>query len=98
MGKITIKAHRVTHRADSQTAAIRYNDRIARQARSLDFTRMSSMAGKGKKKKAETVFLVCEETGNYNYVMRRKPGGEKLELKKYCPELRKRTVHKEKKK
>jgi large subunit ribosomal protein L33 len=56
------------------------------------------MAGKGKKKKAETVFLVCEETGNYNYVMRRKPGGEKLELKKYCPELRKHTVHKEKKK
>jgi large subunit ribosomal protein L33 len=36
--------------------------------------------GKGKKK-AETVFLVCEETGDYNYSMRRKPGGEKLKLK-----------------
>jgi large subunit ribosomal protein L33 len=57
-----------------------------------------SMAAKGKKKKAETVFLACEETGDFNYVLRRKPGGEKLELKKYCPRLRKHTVHKEKKK
>ena len=37
------------------------------------------------KKKAETVFLVCKETGDYNYTLRRKPGGEKLTLKKYCP-------------
>jgi large subunit ribosomal protein L33 len=50
------------------------------------------------KKKAETVFLVCEETGDYNYTLRRKPGGEKLKLKKYCPRLRKHTVHTEKKK
>jgi large subunit ribosomal protein L33 len=50
------------------------------------------------KKKAETVFLVCEETGDYNYSLRRKPGGEKLQLKKYCPRLRKRTLHVEKKK
>jgi len=56
------------------------------------------MAGKGKKKKAETVFLVCEETGDYNYTVRRKPGGEKLKLKKYCPRLRKHTLHVEKKK
>ena len=35
------------------------------------------MAGKSKKK-AETVYLVCEETGDYNYIVRRKPGGEKL--------------------
>ena len=55
--------------------------------------------GKGKKKKkAETVFLVCEETGDYNYVQRRKPGGEKLKLKKYSPRLRKHTLHVEKKK
>ena len=40
------------------------------------------------KKKAETVFLVCEETGDYNYSLRRKPGGEKLKLKKYSPRLR----------
>jgi large subunit ribosomal protein L33 len=50
------------------------------------------------KKKSESVFLVCEETGDYNYVLRRKPGGEKLRLKKYCPRLRKHTVHVEKKK
>lgn len=53
---------------------------------------------KGKKKKAETVFLVCEECGDYNYALRRKPGGEKLKLKKYCARLRKHTLHVEKKK
>jgi large subunit ribosomal protein L33 len=50
------------------------------------------------KKKAETIFLVCEETGDYNYSTKRKPGGEKLRLKKYCPRLRKHTLHAEKKK
>jgi large subunit ribosomal protein L33 len=50
------------------------------------------------KKKAETIFLVCEESGQYNYSLRRKPGGEKLKLKKYCPKLRKHTLHAEKKK
>jgi large subunit ribosomal protein L33 len=57
------------------------------------------MAKGGKsKKKAETVFLVCEETGDYNYSVRRKPGGEKLKIKKYSPRLRRHTVHTEKKK
>ena len=55
------------------------------------------MAGKSKKK-AETVYLVCEETGDYDYIVRRKPGGEKLELMKYNPRLRKHTMHVEKKK
>ena len=50
------------------------------------------------KKKVETVFLVCEETGDYNYTVRRKPGGEKLKLKKYSPRLRRHTVPNEKKK
>ena len=50
------------------------------------------------KKKAETIFLVCEECGDYNYSLKRKPGGEKLRLKKYCPRLRKHTFHNEKKK
>ena len=50
------------------------------------------------KKKLEVVFLVCEETGDYNYTLRRKAGGEKLKLKKYSPRLRKHTVHNEKKK
>ncbi len=57
------------------------------------------MAKGGKKKrKAETVFLVCEETGDYNYVLRRKAGSEKLKLKKYCPRLRRHTLHSEKRK
>lgn len=50
------------------------------------------------KKKAEPIFLVCEETGDYNYTVRRKPGGEKLALMKYSPRLRRRTKHIEKKK
>lgn len=50
------------------------------------------------KKKLEVVHLVCKETGDYNYTLRRKTGGEKLELKKFCPRLRKHTVHVEKKK
>ena len=47
------------------------------------------------KKKSETVFLVCKETGDYNYTLKRKPGGEKLTLKKYCPTCRKHTEHNE---
>jgi large subunit ribosomal protein L33 len=50
------------------------------------------------KKKVETMFLVCEETGDYNYTIRRKTGGEKLKLSKYSPRLRKHTLHVEKKK
>jgi large subunit ribosomal protein L33 len=50
------------------------------------------------KKKVETMFLVCEETGDYNYTIRRKTGGEKLKLSKYSPRLRKHTTHVEKKK
>lgn len=49
-------------------------------------------------KKIEVVHLVCEETGDYNYTLKRKSGGEKLKIKKYCPRLRKHTVHVEKKK
>jgi large subunit ribosomal protein L33 len=50
------------------------------------------------KKKKEIIFLVCSETGERNYTIRRKPGAEKLQLKKYCPRLRKHTLHTEKKK
>ena len=56
------------------------------------------MGKKGKGKKAEVVFLVCEESGDYNYALRRKPGAEKLKVKKYCPRLRRHTLHAEKKK
>ncbi len=38
-------------------------------------------SGGKRKKKVESVFLVCKETGDYNYTIRRKPGGEKLKLK-----------------
>jgi ribosomal protein L33 len=47
------------------------------------------------KKKCETVWLVCDETGDYNYTLRRKPGGEKLKISKYSPRLRKHTPHSE---
>jgi large subunit ribosomal protein L33 len=50
------------------------------------------------KKKLEVVHLVCEETGDQNYTLRRKTGGEKLKLKKFSPRLRKHTVHVEKRK
>ncbi|MDE0736676.1 MAG: 50S ribosomal protein L33 [Pirellulaceae bacterium] len=50
------------------------------------------------RKKADTVHLVCEETGDYNYIARRKPGSEKLKVKKYSSRLRRHTVHTEKKK
>ena len=58
---------------------------------------MAKKKGK-KKRKLEVMYLVCEETGDYNYTVRRKPGGEKLQLKKYSPRLRKHTLHVEKKK
>lgn len=50
------------------------------------------------KKRLEVVHLVCQETGDMNYTLRRKSGGEKLKVKKYSPRLRKHTVHVEKKK
>lgn len=62
------------------------------------FTYIWSSTMAKSKKKSEPVFLACEECGTYNYVLRRKPGGEKLNLKKYCPKDHKHTVHKEKKK
>jgi large subunit ribosomal protein L33 len=59
---------------------------------------MAKKSGGKRKKKVETVFLVCEETGDYNYTLRRKTGGEKLKLSKFSPRLRKHTLHVEKKK
>ena len=50
------------------------------------------------KKRLEIIHLVCQETGDQNYTLRRKSGGEKLKLKKYSPRLRRHTVHVEKKK
>ena len=54
--------------------------------------------GKKKSSKRETVFLVCKETGDRNYTIRKSPRAPKVELKKYCPRLRKHTLHVEKKK
>ncbi len=50
------------------------------------------------KKKCETVHLVCSDCGDYNYTIRKKPGTEKLKIKKFCPRTRTRTAHTEKKK
>ena len=50
------------------------------------------------KKGTEVIFLVCSETGERNYTLRKRAGTPKLSLKKYCPRLRKHTVHNEKKK
>ena len=59
---------------------------------------MAKKKGGKSKKKVEVVFLVCEESGDYNYTLRRKSGSEKLKLKKYSPRLHKHTMHTEKKK
>jgi large subunit ribosomal protein L33 len=58
--------------------------------------RVQAMA-KGKRK-LEFVHLACQETGDLNYTLRRKSGGEKLKVKKYSPRLRRHTLHVEKKK
>jgi len=50
------------------------------------------------KKKKEIIYLVCEETGDYNYTIKKKSGTDKLSIKKYSPRLRRHTVHNEKKK
>jgi large subunit ribosomal protein L33 len=47
----------------------------------------------------EYVWLECTETGMRNYrVPKEMRGTERLELKKYCPKLRRHTVHKESRK
>ncbi|QDU59464.1 50S ribosomal protein L33 [Planctomycetes bacterium Pan216] len=51
-----------------------------------------------KKKIVEILHMVCKETGNHNYTIRKKRGENKLELMKYCPALRKHTLHVEKRK
>jgi large subunit ribosomal protein L33 len=47
----------------------------------------------------EYVWLECTETGDRNYrVSKETRGTERLELKKYCPRLRRHTIHKESRK
>jgi large subunit ribosomal protein L33 len=48
------------------------------------------------KEKVEHVMMVCTETGDINYYTSRNKTTAKLELKKYCPRLRRHTLHKEK--
>ena len=50
------------------------------------------------KKKREIIHLVCSESGERNYTIRKRAGSPKLSLSKYCPRLRKHTIHNEKKK
>ncbi|AHH08367.1 50S ribosomal protein L33 [Borrelia anserina] len=55
---------------------------------------MGKKKGKGA---VELIALVCEETGirNYTTTKNRRNKQEKLELMKYCPILRRHTLHKE---
>ncbi|MFN9720717.1 MAG: 50S ribosomal protein L33 [Planctomycetota bacterium] len=47
----------------------------------------------------EYVWLECTETGQRNYrVIKETRGTERLELMKYCPKLRRHTLHKESRK
>ncbi|TVR11063.1 MAG: 50S ribosomal protein L33 [Planctomycetota bacterium] len=48
------------------------------------------------KDKREHIVLVCSETGDLNYYTSRSKLTPKLELMKYSPRLRRRTIHKEK--
>lgn len=47
----------------------------------------------------DLVKLVCTECGDENYhtTKNKKTTPERLEMKKYCPRLRKYTIHREKK-
>ncbi len=53
-----------------------------------------------KTKKREDVWLQCTETGDLNYrtSVNVQGGTPKLQLKKYSPRLRRRTLHKIKRK
>jgi len=55
---------------------------------------------KKKGQKREWVWLQCSECGELNYrtSVNVQGGAPKLELTKYCPRTRKRTVHKLKRK
>jgi large subunit ribosomal protein L33 len=47
----------------------------------------------------EYVWLECTETGLRNYrIQKETRGAERLELMKYCPKLRRHTLHKESRK
>jgi large subunit ribosomal protein L33 len=56
--------------------------------------------GKRKKNARETILLQCTESGKINYTSTKdkKNHPERLELKKYCPALRRHTLHREVKK
>ncbi|MCA9407896.1 MAG: 50S ribosomal protein L33 [Candidatus Omnitrophica bacterium] len=53
-----------------------------------------------KKVKREKILLQCTESGRINYTAtkNKRTHTERLELKKYCPLLRKHTLHREVKK
>lgn len=50
-----------------------------------------------KKNPVEVYQLICRECGAANYVQRLKKQHKGLELRKYCSEERKHTLHKTKK-
>ncbi|MEK4028677.1 50S ribosomal protein L33 [Pseudobacillus sp. FSL P4-0506] len=44
-----------------------------------------------------TITLACTETGDRNYMTtkNKRTNSERLELKKYCPRLKRHTLHRE---
>jgi large subunit ribosomal protein L33 len=59
-----------------------------------------SKSKRSKKVAREHISLQCTETKHINYITtkNKKTHPERLELKKYCPALRKHTLHREVKK
>lgn len=53
-----------------------------------------------KRHRREVILLQCTETGRINYTTTKdkKKHPERIELKKFCPQLRKHTLHREVKK
>ena len=51
-----------------------------------------------KRKNAVDVYqLICDESGARNYVLRLKKEHKGLKVKKYCPKLKRHTMHSAKK-
>lgn len=50
-----------------------------------------------KKSTVDVYSLVCEESGDRNYVVKLSRENKGLKVKKYCPSLRRHTLHAAKK-
>jgi len=88
--------------APSQRRKAWYNGPFGPRPRGAALVVLGSLAGERKdgekQEKGGKRLPGLQRDGDYDYTIRRKPGGEKLTLKKYSPRLRKHTEHTEKKK